>query len=115
MRGVAEQGGVRRPDFTVFWVGQTLSELGGAFAVVALPLLVLHATGSVAQMGLLTAVGGVGAIGTGLFAGVLVDRVDRRRLMIICDLARLVLFGLIPVWWLAGPQVWLLYVVIALA
>jgi Na+/melibiose symporter-like transporter len=83
--------------------------------VVALPLLVLHATGSVARMGLLTAVGGVASIGTGLFAGVLVDRVDRRRLMIICDLARLVLFGLIPVCWLAGPQVWLLYVVMALA
>lgn len=42
-------------DFTVFWCGQTLSELGNAFALVALPLLVLDATGSVARMGLLTA------------------------------------------------------------
>ncbi len=101
--------------FTVFWAGQTLSELGNAFALVALPLLVLHATGSVAQMGLLTAVAGAGSLGAGLFAGVLVDRVDRRRLMIRCDLARVALYGAIPVCWLVQPQVWLLYAVTAVA
>jgi hypothetical protein len=35
--------------------------------------------------------------------------------MIFCDVARIVIFGLIPLWWLAGPQVWLLYVVVVLA
>ncbi|MGW2331391.1 MFS transporter [Streptomyces sp. NPDC001700] len=102
-------------DFTVFWCGQTFSELGNAFALVALPLLVLKATGSVVQMGLLTAVAGVASIGTGLFAGILVDRLPRRQLMIVCDGVRVVLFALIPASWaLAGPQVWLLYVVMAL-
>ena len=81
----------------------------------AIPLLVLEASGSVAQMGLLTAVASVGSVVTGLFAGVLVDRLDRRKLMIWCDVARIVLFGLVPVCWLAGPQVWLLYVVMALS
>ncbi|HEU5470691.1 MAG TPA: MFS transporter [Actinophytocola sp.] len=100
-------------DFTVFWFGQTLSELGNAFALVALPLLVLHATGSVAQMGLLTAVAGAASIVTGVFAGSVVDRLDRRRLMIGCDLARMALFGLIPVVWAVSPQVWLLFVVMA--
>jgi MFS family permease len=99
--------------FTVFWAGQTFSELGNSFALVALPLLVLQATGSVAQMGLLTGIAGVGTIVTGVFAGVLVDRLDRRRLMIICDVVRMVLHGAIPVCWLFGPQVWLLYVVMA--
>ncbi|GAB3441042.1 MFS transporter [Actinophytocola sediminis] len=99
--------------FTVFWAGQTLSELGNSFALVALPLLVLQATGSVAQMGLLTGVAGIGTIVTGVFAGVLVDRLDRRRLMIVCDVVRMALHGAIPVCWLFGPQVWLLYVVMA--
>ncbi|MFI0773838.1 MFS transporter [Streptomyces sp. NPDC021212] len=103
-------------DFTVFWCGQTLSELGNAFALVALPLLVLDATGSVARMGLLTAVAGAASIVTGLFAGILVDRLPRRQLMIVCDVVRVVLFALIPVSWaVAGPQVWLLYVVMAAA
>lgn len=103
-------------DFTVFWAGQTLSELGNAFALVALPLLVLDATGSVARMGLLTAVAGVSSIVTGLFAGILVDRLPRRQLMIVCDVVRVVLFALIPVSWaVAGPQVWLLYAVMAAA
>jgi MFS family permease len=102
-------------DFTIFWCGQTLSELGNSFALVALPLLVLATTGSIVQMGLLTAVSTVSSIATGLFVGGFVDRWDRRRLMIACDLARIALFGAIPVCWAIGPQLWLLYVVMALA
>ncbi|MFL5994240.1 MAG: MFS transporter, partial [Streptomyces sp.] len=49
-----------------------------------------------------------------VFAGVVVDRVDRRRLLIGCDLVRLVLYGVIPLVWLFGPQVWLLYAVLPL-
>ncbi|MCX4956800.1 MFS transporter [Streptomyces virginiae] len=106
----------RNKDFTVFWLGQALSVLGGSVSMLALPLLVLHATGSIVQMGLVTVVSGATAIGTGVFAGYVVDRVDRRRLMIVCDLARAVLLGAVPlVWWIAGPQIWLLYVLTASA
>ncbi|MFG2989037.1 MFS transporter [Streptomyces sp. NPDC048257] len=105
----------RNKDFNVFWLGQALSVLGGSVSLLALPLLVLHATGSIVQMGLVTVVSGATAIGTGVFAGYVVDRVHRRRLMIVCDLARAVLLGAVPlVWWAAGPQVWLLYVLTAL-
>ncbi|WP_326662677.1 MFS transporter [Streptomyces canus] len=104
----------RQRDFAVFWAAQTLSVLGDSFALIALPLLVLEATGSLARMGLLTAVGGAAAVVAAVFAGVVVDRVDRRRLLIGCDLVRLVLYGVIPVVWLFGPQVWLLYAVLPL-
>src|SRR4051812_12299520 len=104
----------RQRDFGVFWAAQTLSVLGDSFALIALPLLVLQATGSLARMGLLTAVGGAAAVVAAVFAGVVVDRVDRRRLLIGCDLVRLVLYGVIPVVWLFGPQVWLLYAVLPL-
>lgn len=84
--------------------------------MLALPLLVLHATGSIVQMGLVTVVSSATSIGAGIFAGYVVDRVDRRRLMIVCDLVRAVLLGAVPlVWWAAGPQIWLLYVLTALA
>ncbi|MGW1619463.1 MFS transporter [Streptomyces sp. NPDC002172] len=104
----------RQRDFGFFWLAQTLSVLGDSFSLVALPLLVLRATGSVARMGLLTGVGGAAMVLAAVFAGVVVDRVDRRRLLIACDLVRMVLYGLVPLVWLAGPQLWLLYVVLPL-
>ncbi|WP_405620865.1 MFS transporter [Streptomyces sp. NBC_00076] len=104
----------RQRDFGIFWAAQTLSVLGDSFALIALPLLVLQATGSLARMGLLTAVGGAASVLAAVFAGTVVDRVDRRRLLIVCDLVRLVLYGVIPLVWLFGPQVWLLYVVLPL-
>ncbi|WP_116209447.1 MFS transporter [Streptomyces olivoreticuli] len=102
-------------DFSVFWAVQALSEVGNAFSLVALPLLVLHTTGSAAQMGLLTAVAGATSLLTGLVGGAWADRFDRRRLLMLCDAARLVLYGAIPVCWALSPQIWLLYVVMALA
>jgi hypothetical protein len=50
----------RGRDFGIFWLVQTLSVAGDMFSLVAVPLLVLAATGSIAQMGLLTAASGVG-------------------------------------------------------
>jgi len=103
----------RNRDFSVFWLGQALSALGDAFALIALPLLVLQATGSVAQMGLLTGAFGAGQLIAGLFSGALVDRVDRRRLMILCDSGRCLLYGAAPLgWWTLGPHLWLLYAVV---
>lgn len=102
----------RNRDFTVFWAGQTLSFLGDAFSIVAIPLLILEVTGSLTQMGVVTALYGVGSLFAGIAAGPIVDRVDRRKLMIRCDLGRALVYGLVPVgWWLAGPQLWLLYAV----
>ncbi|MFF5218515.1 MFS transporter [Micromonospora sp. NPDC000442] len=102
----------RNRNFTVFWSAQTLSVVGDGFAALAIPLLVLQLTGSVALMGLLTAVAGVAAVVTAIFAGVLVDRMDRRRLLIGADVVRAGLFTAIPVAWLWGPQLWLLYLVL---
>ncbi|KND32980.1 MFS transporter [Streptomyces acidiscabies] len=102
----------KQRDFAAFWLAQTLSVLGDSFALIALPLLVLEATGSIASMGLLTAAGGAALVLSAVFAGAIVDRVDRRKLLIACDLARMTLYGVIPLVWLAGPQVWLLYAVL---
>ncbi|GAA3453616.1 MFS transporter [Dactylosporangium matsuzakiense] len=106
----------RNRDFQVFWAAQALSALGSSFSLVALPLLVLHATGSVAQMGLITGVAGAAGVASGLIAGVVADRHDRRRLMVACDAARLVLYGAVPLlWWTAGEVVWALYPLMAAA
>ncbi len=106
----------RSSHFTLFWVGQSLSFMGDGFAFIALPLLVLQATGSVAQMGGVTATMGVGQLLAGLFSGQIVDRVNRRRLMIVCDCGRLLLYLAIPLsWWLWKPSLALIYGVTILA
>ncbi len=108
-------GLIHNRSFTVFWLGQALSVLGGSVSLLALPLLVLEVTGSLVELGLITALSGVFALATGTFAGHVVDRVDRRRLMIGCDLARAVLLGSVPlVWSFGGPRIWWLYVLTAL-
>ncbi len=104
----------RDRDFGVFLTAQTLSVAGDSFALIAVPLLVLRATGSVAQMGLLTGAAGAAAVVAGIFAGILADRLDRWILMAACDLARMVLYGLIPLAWAFHPEVWLLYVILPL-
>ncbi|GLX92638.1 hypothetical protein Hesp01_05880 [Herbidospora sp. NBRC 101105] len=92
-----------------------MSVLGDAFSTVAVPLLALHATGSVAQMGVLTALTGVASVVTGTFAGGIVDRFDRRRVLVVCDVGRFLLYGLIPVLWWVTPVIWPLYVIVPLA
>lgn len=99
----------RDRDFLIFWCAQTLSVAGDSFALIAVPLLVLNVTGSVTQMGVLTGVSGAASVAAGVFAGVLADRFDRRRLLVICDVVRLVLYATIPVVWAFGEHVWLLY------
>jgi Na+/melibiose symporter-like transporter len=105
----------RNRNFTAFLAAQTLSALGDSFSLVAIPLLVLHTTGSVVQMGVVTGLTGVSSIVTCVFAGMVADRVNRRRLLMSCDVARCALFALIPLVWLVSPQLWLVYLVVPLA
>ncbi|MCC6312548.1 MAG: MFS transporter, partial [Thermomicrobiales bacterium] len=105
----------RDRNFNVFWLGQTFSVLGDAFSLIAVPLLVLQATGSLTMMGVVTAMYGVGGLVAGIIGGPIVDRVDRRKLMIRCDLGRFLVYGSIPVvWTFFGPHLWLIYLVTAL-
>jgi MFS family permease len=106
---------LRNRSFSIFWGGQTLASLGTMFSLIAMPLLVFQATGQVVQMGLVTATFTISQLAAGVFAGQLIDKMNRRALMIICDASRALLFATIPLAWaLAGPQVWLIYVVTAL-
>ncbi len=80
------------------WVAQIASVAGSRVSDLALPLtavLVLQA--SPTEMGALGAVGSLPNLVFGLFAGVWVDRLRRRPLLIGADLGRALLLGSIPV------------------
>ena len=91
----AKRGGLwRHRDFMFLWAGQSISEIGSAVTIVALPLVavvVLHA--STFQVGLLSAAGTACFLLVALPAGLVVDRVAKRRLMIFCDAARMLILG----------------------
>jgi len=84
-------------DFMKLWSGQTISLFGSSITLLALPLtavLLLHATAF--QMGLLTAATNAPFLAVGPFAGVIVDRLKRRPILILADLGRAFFLLLIP-------------------
>jgi MFS family permease len=87
-------------DFVKLWAGQSISEFGSQVSGLAIPLLAakeLHA--SPFQFALLSVVGFLPFILFALPAGVWVDRLRRRPILIVGDSARAVLLALIPVLW----------------
>ncbi len=112
MRAETTRPARRMPaDFLKFWAGQTVSNLGSSVTMLALPLLVFKLTGSPLNLGVTSATSFLPYLLFGLVIGAWVDRVDRKRLMVVTDVARALLIALIPlladagllrVWWLYG-------------
>jgi predicted MFS family arabinose efflux permease len=76
------------------WTGQTISEFGSGLG--ALPLLaILFLDATPAQMGLLETMRAAPVVFLGLFAGVWIDRARRRPFLIVADLGRALLLGLV--------------------
>jgi MFS family permease len=88
----------RQPEFLKLWTAQSISQLGDQITLLALPLVaVLTLDASAAQMGLLTAAELGPHLLFSLFAGVWIERSQqRRRLMILADLARACLLVSVP-------------------
>ena len=101
----------RNRDYMLLWSGQALSDIGGAISELAFPLLVLAITHSPAQAGFVAALRALPATFFSLFAGVLVDRWDRRRVMLICDTGRALSIASIPIAFAFGfLTIWQLYI-----
>jgi MFS family permease len=109
---------VRRPlwehgDFLKLWTAQTISVFGDRFSELAIPLIAVLTLGATpGQMGILTAVTRAPFLLIGLFAGVWVDRLPRRPVLITGDLGRAVVLLVIPLAaWLGSLSMLLLYAV----
>jgi len=98
-------------DFKKFWIGQTISNLGSSFTQWAVPLLVYHLTHSAVNLGIATAATFLPYLLFGLIIGAWMDRVDRKKAMIVLDWLNTVVilsiplvaqFGHLTVWWIYG-------------
>src|SRR5438270_9683991 len=104
----------RNRNFRLLYIGQTVSQLGDWFNTVAVYSLLLELTGSATAVAwmLIVQMLPIGIVGP--LAGVVVDRLNRRRIMIAADILRgCVVLGLLIV--RRADQVWIAYVVTAVA
>lgn len=93
---------LRLTAFRRFWIGASASALGTSITAVALPVLVVTVLGSTPfEVGLVGAAQYLPYAVLGLFAGVLVDRMPRRPLLIAASIGRAFALALIPLlWWI---------------
>jgi MFS family permease len=103
----------KHPDFVKLWTGQTISVFGSLITGTALPftaILTLHA--SPIQVAILAAANHVPGLVFGMIAGVWVDRLPRRPVMIAADIGRAALLISIPIAYLFDwLTIWQLYLV----
>lgn len=109
----AQGDGVRlwNTSFLLLWQGQLVSAMGDAVYAIALGFWILAVTGSTAMMGTLMAVSTLPRILVAPFAGVVVDRSDRKRIIVVMDAVRglaILLVGLAA--YTDSLQIWMVFV-----
>jgi MFS family permease len=103
------------PAFRRIWIGSTLSNVGGAFTMFAVPLQVYDLTRSPFAVGAIGVAQMVPLITIGLLGGSLADAVDKRRLVLVLSTGSAAVSGALAAQAFAGLRlVWLLYALVAL-
>ena len=104
-------------DFVRLWIGQTVSIFGSLITRTALPFTaILFLKATPVQVALLSSVDLLAGFLVGLFAGVLVDRLARRPILIATDLGRAAVVLLVPLAALTGVlRMEMLYLVAVLS
>ncbi|NUT35635.1 MAG: MFS transporter [Hamadaea sp.] len=87
----------RNKAFTLLWGSQAMSDLGSSMSQLAMPLLTLSITGSPVQAGVVGTASAIVRLACQLPAGVVSDRFNRKRLMLVADAVRLVAYALLAV------------------
>lgn len=103
----------RHRGFLLLWGGETVSQFGAQLALLAIPVLAVTLLGaSEWQVGLLNAADTAAFLVIGLPVGAWVDRMRKRRVMIVADLVRAAALAAIPALWAAGMlEMWHVYAV----
>lgn len=86
-----------RPDFCRLWISQATSALGDRLTQIALAVFIMALSeGSAFAVGTFLACQALPLIVFGPLAGVLVDRWDKRRTMVVCDIIRAIIIASVP-------------------
>jgi MFS family permease len=102
-------------DFRRLWFGTGISAIGSQITTVAIPFQVYAETRSTLLVGLLGIAALVPLLVVPIYGGAVADAVDRRRMLLVSDLALLAVTGALVVnALLPSPSVWFLFVAEAL-
>ncbi len=100
----------RNRDYMLLWSGQVISTIGTGASQIVYPLLILELTRSPAAAGIAAALASLPYIIFSLPAGALIDRWDRKRVMILCDIGRGLTMASVPLAMALGAlTIWQLY------
>jgi len=114
MRFPAALRALNHRDFRLFWLGQSLSVIGSWMQSVGLSWLVLELTDSPIRLGLVSALQFAPLLAFSLIAGVIVDRVPKRRLVLTTQVALMLpAFALAALAWTGHVRYWHLAVLAA--
>ncbi|MDP9245408.1 MAG: MFS transporter [Chloroflexota bacterium] len=78
---------LRHRDFRLLWTGQTISIFGNSLHQIAVPFQLLALGASPVQLGIGASISTAVSLVLFLYAGAIVDRIPRRRVILLCDLA----------------------------
>ena len=101
---------LRQRNFSLLWFAGLTSMLGDWVLFVALPVYTYELTRSSLATGLMFMAGVLPRVLVGSLAGVIVDRSDRKKTMVLADLSRAVLL-LLLLWVKSPEQIWIVYLV----
>jgi MFS family permease len=100
---------LRVRDFRLVFGAFAVSVVGDRMVPIALAFAVLHLGGSASDIGIVLAARTLPLVGTLLIGGVVADRVSRKRVMVVADLARVVTQGTLAALLIAGePPIWVI-------
>ncbi len=103
---------MRNRNYALLWTGQLVSQMGDRFHWLAISLWVYSLTGSAVHVSLAMTAMTLGQVPLGLLSGVLVDRLNRKAVLIASDLVRAVVVATIPS--LIVHSIWYVYAAIFL-
>ena len=101
---------LKNPTFLLFFLGNIISLIGFGFNLIAISWLVLEKTNSEFALGKIMASATAPGLVLALFAGIIIDKVNRKWLLVVLDIFRMfVVIGFLFAMNYYEFQLWLLY------
>lgn len=101
----------KNKTFSLFFTGNAISLIGWGFNFIAVGWIVLERTGSAIALGKINAIAILPGLMIATFAGAIIDRMNRKHLLVCLDLFRFFTVLIIPIlMWTGNFQIWHLYI-----
>ncbi|MBS0636302.1 MAG: MFS transporter [Verrucomicrobia bacterium] len=101
----------RNVNFRRLYMSQLISMLGSQMTMITIPFQIYGITGSTFETGLVSAVELICLLSTALWGGVIADKYNRRRIIIITEVLMMVVVALMALnATLSTPSIWLIYI-----